>query len=94
MSAVRHRCNYVITGVGAHRKARNMDDNLEKDQGDDAIEKPWMRFFGAAKGMSAELAAIDAAIEAEFETIEEEDWELCSTQSESLASPTDDEQNQ
>jgi hypothetical protein len=34
----------------------------------------WRRLFGAMRGHRAELRKIDAAISAEFETIDPEDW--------------------
>ncbi len=36
--------------------------------------QPWMKYFGAFKGQSAELRRIDAIIREEFERIDPEEW--------------------
>jgi hypothetical protein len=37
-------------------------------------EKPWMRSFGKLRALRKETARINGRIEAEFETIEPEEW--------------------
>ena len=40
-----------------------------------APEKPWMRAFGGLRDLHRESRRIERSIEAEFERIEEEDWQ-------------------